>query len=120
MAIDQQGAQSLTVKIRDDLVRRIRAQEFAVGEKVPSLRTLTAEYDVAELTVHAAIRELQHAGVLESASGRGTFVRAVPDDADAPGDPGVVALQAELTEVRSTLVDLEQRLRRLEDASTSD
>lgn len=107
MAIDQ-GAQPLSVRIRDDISRRIRAGEFAVGQKVPSLRTLADEYSVAELTVHGAIRELQHTGVLESATGRGTFVRQVPDAVLPSGDAAITVLRAEIADLRSRVEALEQ------------
>ncbi|MGH3631232.1 MAG: GntR family transcriptional regulator [Sciscionella sp.] len=109
MAIDQRGAQPLGMQIRDDLVRRIRADEFTVGEKIPSLRALAAHYDVAELTVHAASRELQHLGVLESSSGRGTFVRRVPDGTATPeGGEGLADLRAEVVELRKRVDALEK------------
>ncbi|HWD00955.1 GntR family transcriptional regulator [Amycolatopsis mongoliensis] len=107
MPIDQQGAQPLGAQIRDDLVRRIRAGEFALGEKIPSLKALAGTYNVAELTVHNAIRELQHAGVLESAAGRGTFVRSLPDES-APADD-VAALRAEVADLRRRVEELEKR-----------
>jgi GntR family transcriptional regulator len=64
---------------------------------------------VAELTVHAAVKELQHEGILESASGRGTFVRALP----TPG--GRTAELAEtVAELRREMTDLRSRVEALE------
>jgi DNA-binding GntR family transcriptional regulator len=109
MAIDQQGAQPLGAQIRADLVRRIQAGEFAIGQKIPSLRALAAHYEVAELTVHNAIRELQHSGVLESASGRGTFVRRVPEVGERSTSEEIAALRAEITELRERVTALEDK-----------
>nr|WP_243869767.1 GntR family transcriptional regulator [Amycolatopsis granulosa] len=108
--IDQHGAQPLSTQIRDDLARRIRAGEFNVGEKIPSLRALATDYGVAELTVHGAIRELQHAGVLESSTGRGTFVRALPDEAASNAD-AMEALRAEVADLRERVEALEKERR---------
>ncbi|PXY17091.1 hypothetical protein BAY59_36570 [Prauserella coralliicola] len=108
--IDQHGAQPLSTQIRDDLAKRIRAGEFKLGEKIPSLRALSADYGVAELTVHGAIRELQHAGVLESATGRGTYVRALPEDAEVSRD-AVAALRAEVDDLRARVQALEEERR---------
>lgn len=108
MAIDQGGAQPLSAQIRDDLSDRIRAGKFKVGEKIPSLKVLAEEYGVAELTVHSAVRELQHAGVLESSTGRGTYVRGVPDDLAVSGEEDVAALRAEVAELRHRVEALEK------------
>lgn len=111
MAIDQHGAQPLSAQIRDDLSGRIRTGKFNVGEKIPSLRALAEEYGVAELTVHSAIRELQHAGVLESSTGRGTFVRRMPDDVAVSGEESIVALRAEVADLRQRVEALEKESR---------
>lgn len=107
MAIDQHGAQPLSAQIRDDLAGRIQAGAWQVGEKIPSLKALSAEYGVAELTVHAAIRELQYTGVLESASGRGTFVKSVPAETTTP-QAGYERLSAEIAELRERVEALER------------
>lgn len=107
VAVEQGGAQSLSARVRADLVERIRAGEFPVGARVPSLRSLAAHYDVAELTVHAAVKELQHSGVLESASGRGTFVRALPGDAPEDLRAVVARLADEVAELRQRVAAIE-------------
>jgi DNA-binding GntR family transcriptional regulator len=75
------------------------------------LRALSAEYGVSEVTVHTAIRTLQHEGVLESTSGRGTFVKAVPepDRASALGD-----LRAQIDQLARELRELSDRVSVLE------
>jgi GntR family transcriptional regulator len=107
MAIDQSGSQPLNAQVKADLVHRIRTGTYGIGEKIPSLRALAAEYGVAELTVHAAVRELQHDGVLESASGRGTFVRALPGSTDVDLATVVDTLRAELEELRERVAAIE-------------
>jgi DNA-binding GntR family transcriptional regulator len=80
-----------------------------VGEKIPSLRSLASQYSVAELTVHAAVKALQHEGVLESASGRGTFVRARPTPGSRTDD-----LVAAVAELQRKVDDLQARVGALE------
>lgn len=99
----------MSAKVRSDLVRRIRAGEFPVGDKIPSLRALAEHYGVAELTAHAAVKEMQHAGVLESAAGRGTFVRALPDDLPKDLRETVARLQNEVTELRERVAAIEAK-----------
>lgn len=108
MAIDPTDARPLSVQITEDLRRRILADDPPVGKKFPSLRTLATEYGVAELTIHAAVKQLQHDGVLVSTAGRGTFVRALPDDT-AKGDTDEIAvLRQEVAELRGRVESLER------------
>jgi DNA-binding GntR family transcriptional regulator len=112
VAIDRGSSQPLQAQLADDIRRRIRAGEFTPGAKLPPLRALTTEYDVAEMTVHAAIRELQRDGLLVSSRGRGTFVSedvSALDVADAPPP-----MEAQLTELRKTVEDLAARVESLE------
>ncbi|WP_158842638.1 GntR family transcriptional regulator [Saccharothrix deserti] len=117
MPINRQDARPLGAQIADDLRRRImtEAQGFGVGKKIPSLRALADEYGVAELTVHAAVKQLQHEGVLESTSGRGTFVRAKPADGELTADASAVL--AELRELRDEVAALRSRVEAVEQAT---
>lgn len=108
MSSSKPASKPLHVTVTEDLRRRILSGEFSIGTKMPSLRSLTSEYDVSEVTAHTAIRALQAEGILESASGSGTFVKAFPSGAeDRPLADQVAALR---TEVK----DLTARLERLE------
>ena len=102
-------------QVADDIRRRVRAGEFEVGAKLPSLRDLRERYGVAEVTVHTAIRELQREGVVMSSQGRGTFVAAVPDEAAEVADPNVG-----LRELRRDVAALARRVERLEHAVGGD
>ncbi len=50
------------------------AQELAVGDAVPSERSLTEKFGVSRMTVRQAIDALVTEGVLQREQGRGTFV----------------------------------------------
>ena len=114
VAVDQSSPVALNAQVKADLLRRIRSGSYPVGAKIPSLRSLASEYGVAELTVHAAVKELQYEGVLESSSGRGTFVRALPSESGQPADLAatVAELQTEVAELRSRLDAVEEAQRR--------
>lgn len=104
---------TLNAQVKADLLGRIRSGTYPVGSKIPSLRALAGEYGVAELTVHAAVKELQYEGVLESSSGRGTFVRAMPSDAGPADLAAVVAeLQSEVADLRGRVAAVEEAQRR--------
>lgn len=115
MPINRTGARPLKAQILDELRQRLATGQYEVGAKFPSLRELTAEFDVAELTVQGAVQELQRAGFLEAVAGRGTFVKALPETADSPpADPNacgctqVDKLRAEVAEIRARLEALER------------
>ncbi|WP_114451095.1 GntR family transcriptional regulator [Halopolyspora algeriensis] len=109
MPINQQSAQPLSAQIEDDLRRKITAGDVQVGEKLPSLRSLADEYGVAELTVHVAVKKLQHEGVLTSVSGRGTFVNAKPEDLAAGEETSELqAIRDEVRELRVRVEAVEQ------------
>jgi GntR family transcriptional regulator len=58
-----------------DLLRaRIQGGELAPGDRLPSIVTLSQEYDLAPVTVRKAITQLQREGLVESRTGWGTFV----------------------------------------------
>lgn len=96
------------MQVADDLRKRIRDGEFPLGAKMPSLRALTNEYEVSEVTAHTAIRALQHEGVLESTSGRGTFVKSLPSGETGADQP------VTLEELRAEVRALAARVERLE------
>jgi DNA-binding GntR family transcriptional regulator len=68
-------AGSLHETVRQELMRRITASEYKVGEALPSAAILAAEFGVSDITVKRALRDLQPTGVLRSVPGLGTFVR---------------------------------------------
>jgi DNA-binding FadR family transcriptional regulator len=67
------------------LLERIRAGEWALGERLPGETTLAPQLGVGRSTVREAIRQLAGRGVLASRQGAGVFVTALdaPEDWDA-------------------------------------
>lgn len=58
-----------------DLLRaRIEGGELGPGDRLPSIVSLSQEYDLAPITVRKAITQLQREGLVESRVGWGTFV----------------------------------------------
>jgi GntR family transcriptional regulator len=108
--INRADPTAITVQIAEDLRRRIAAGEFDEDRRMPSLRALAAEYEVAELTAHAAVKQLQNEGVIVSSPGRGTYLRIpgeAPDAADLAEQ--VAALALDVAEIRRRLERLERR-----------
>ncbi len=108
--INRADPTAITVQIAEDLRRRISEGEFDADHKMPSLRALAAEYEVAELTAHAAVKQLQGEGLIVSSPGRGTYVRTpgeAPEGADLAEE--VAALRLDVAEIRRRLERLERR-----------
>lgn len=64
--------------IRDEVLRRIRARDWAPGATIPTEEQLAAEFGCARATVNRALRELAEAGVLERRRKAGTRVALHP------------------------------------------
>lgn len=62
-----------------DLIARIGANEWAVGEKIPPIDDLARAYPYARMTVFNAVQEVIRRGYLEVQRGVGTFVSARPN-----------------------------------------
>jgi len=60
--------------IKDFILARIDAGEWAEGDQVPSENELAREFKVARMTVNRALRELTAEQVLTRTQGAGTFV----------------------------------------------
>jgi GntR family transcriptional regulator, histidine utilization repressor len=61
-------------EIKDFILERIHAGEWAEGDQVPSENELAREFKVARMTVNRALRELTAEQVLTRIQGAGTFV----------------------------------------------
>lgn len=65
-------------EIRADVLRRIRAREWAPGALIPGEEALALEFGVARATVNRALRDLAEAGVIERKKRAGTRVAELP------------------------------------------
>lgn len=70
-----QTGTALHDNVRQEILRRVRAGEYGVGEALPSAAVLAQEFGVSAITIKRALRDLQPAGILRSVPGLGTFVR---------------------------------------------
>ena len=59
--------------------QRIETGEWALGERVPTLEAVCAEFEVARVTVRTAIGMLEAEGLIGRYRGRGTFVLQKPE-----------------------------------------
>jgi len=78
MDIPDKGKGPLYQRVADDIVAQVAAGNWCVGGRLPSERELCERYQVSQITVRRALRELAHAGRVYSHHGLGWFVSANP------------------------------------------
>lgn len=109
--VDPSSADPLYKQIFDQVVARIRSRAFPPGHRLPPTRALADELSAHRNTVVRAYTDLEAAGFVSSAVGRGTFVVALPEPpVNAPAKPAGAMPWASLL---STASDAEA-LRRLD------
>lgn len=80
-------------QIRRQLAALVRSGALEVGTRLPTVRQLASDLEVAPGTVARAYKELEAAGYVETRRAAGTRVRAVP-----PASSGTVSV-ADLADV---------------------
>ncbi len=66
-------------QVRSGIAARIDDGSLPVGTRLPPVRTLAADLGIAANTVARAYRQLEQAGLVETAGRRGTVVAAAGD-----------------------------------------
>lgn len=85
--LDPSAREPLSEQLRSALAARIASGRLAPGERMPTVRDLAAELEIAPNTVAKAYRDLSSAGLIAGRGRRGTYVSerfsAALDDGDA-------------------------------------
>ncbi|GII64424.1 GntR family transcriptional regulator [Sphaerisporangium krabiense] len=68
-------------QLRAQLARQIQDRTLAVGARLPTIRHLAADLNLAVNTVGRAYRELEEAGLIETRGRAGSFVSAAGEEA---------------------------------------
>ncbi len=72
--VTHESARPLYNQIRDLIVSDIRSGRYAVHQRLPSERELSAQHGVSRMTVRQAVIDLQRDGFIYAQVGKGTFV----------------------------------------------
>ena len=72
--LDLKNRKSIYEQVVDGLKEMIISGELGSGEKIPSVRELSAELTVNPNTVQKAYRQLEEQGWIYTVTGRGAFV----------------------------------------------
>lgn len=68
----------LPVLLAEDLRTRIKAGEWASGDRLPTEAELGAHYEVSRSTVRQAVKSLEAQGLVSSRQGKGTYLTSGP------------------------------------------
>lgn len=74
--IDYDGPVPVYRQVAEILKARIADGTYPPGRRLPSVRGLTEEFGIAQLTARKALRVLVGEGLAEMTPGMGTYVRA--------------------------------------------
>jgi GntR family transcriptional regulator len=78
MTIDPTDPRPAYEQIADHLRQMITSGQLHPGDKLPSLRQLQQQYDLAQMTIRQAINRLVDEGLIHIRQGRGAFVTERP------------------------------------------
>jgi len=117
LRINPRSGYPVYLQLLEQIRRAIGIGILKPGEKLPTVKQLSAELIVNPATVSRAIRELEHLGLVESLPGRGTYVTG-GDGAAAQANEQTVAerIDAVVREARALQLPASQLEDSLRDA----
>lgn len=82
--------------IKDELIARIKSNDFSHGQVFTTEKMLAEQYNVSNITAKRAITDLEQMGLLQRKRGVGSFVSASASARliaapDAPAQPGIIS-----------------------------
>lgn len=108
--VDPQAALPVNEQIREQITRMTVSGILPVGERLPAIRQLASDLQLAKGTVAKAYALLERDGVVESRGRRGTFVTEVAPPAEVAGSLAAAA-ERYVTICRQLGVDEERALK---------
>lgn len=80
LAIDPASATPKNVQLHTQIQEAVKNGTLAAGTKLPTVRALAAQLDVAPYTIARVYRQLEDLGVVETHGRNGTIVSTFGDD----------------------------------------
>ncbi|WP_433265936.1 GntR family transcriptional regulator [Actinosynnema sp. CS-041913] len=114
MALDAADPRPAYQQIADDLRRFVASDEAQVGDKLPSLAELQAQYGRAVMTLQKALDVLRSEGLVISRQGEGTIIVKKPEAHAGDDGPSPHELRQMFERINSALDDLSQRVSAVE------
>jgi DNA-binding transcriptional regulator YhcF (GntR family) len=115
LLVDPDSATPPYEQLRVQLLEQLLSGELPHGAKLPTVRALAEELDLAPNTVARTYRELEQTGAIETRGRNGTFAAWSPDAAVRRIEEAAGALAATARELGVP----PERVRQIVDAATS-
>ncbi|MFJ9415079.1 GntR family transcriptional regulator [Streptomyces sp. NPDC101227] len=102
-------------QIADALQKDIESGKLKAGAKLPAVRSIVDDFDVAPGTATKALKLLVQRGLARPDSTRGYFVKSQTEEPESGApSPEFVAIMQEIEGIRAHLARLDERLNQLE------
>lgn len=105
LTVDPRSGVPIYLQVIEQVKRSVALGVLAAGEQLPTVKQLAIDLTINPNTVAKAYRELERDGVIETAAGRGSFVRgngiAETTKLAAATDIGRDAIEAAVREAKS-------------------
>lgn len=120
LTVDPRSGVPIYLQIIEQIKRSIALGVLQAGEQLPTVKQLAIDLTVNPNTVARAYRELEREQVIETAPGRGSFVRSngVTQSPKVAAEIAGDALDLALREARSVGLERDDMRRLFEDALT--
>lgn len=120
LTVDPRSGVPIYLQIIEQIKRSIALGVLQAGEQLPTVKQLAVDLTVNPNTVARAYRELEREEVIETAPGRGSFVRSngVTQSPKVAAEIAGDALDLALREARSVGLERDDVRRLFEDALT--
>jgi DNA-binding transcriptional regulator YhcF (GntR family) len=82
LTIDPRSAVPPFEQLRVQLLEQVQSGELTLGSKLPTVRRLAEDLDLAPGTVARTYRELEQDGIIQTRGRNGTFVAWAKDEAE--------------------------------------
>lgn len=103
------------LQVADALREEIRRGDIGPGDRLASVRDLSARFEIAAVTVQSALRVLRDEGYIASRSTRGYFVREeLPPAVDELPSAEFTALREQLEALTASVRGIGERVTELE------
>ncbi len=104
LTVDPRSGVPIYLQVIEQIKRSVALGILSAGEQLPTVKQLALDLTINPNTVAKAYRELERDGVIETAAGRGSFVRSngsVESTKSAAKDVARDALESAVREAKS-------------------
>lgn len=113
LTIDPRSGLPIYLQIIEQVKRSVALGALLPGDQLPTVKQLALDLTINPNTVARAYRDLEHSGIIETAPGRGSFVRgngSVAQTHAAVADVARAALDVAVRESKSFGLDRAQTI----------